>query len=254
SNSSVDQAAALLLCAAETADALGVPRDRRVFLHGAGEGNDVQFLSERHDLASSPAIARAGRAALDLAGIGIDDVAHVDLYSCFPSAVEVAAEALGLSLDRDLTVTGGLTFAGGPWNAYVVHSLATMATVLREDPDAYGLVSANGGFLTKHAVGVWSARPPEHGTRWASVQDALDASAPRRLAVPHHEGTATVETYTVLHDRAGDPERAWVFALTAEGHRTLAVSDRGDLMATLEAEDVLGQRVDVADGVLLDVG
>jgi acetyl-CoA C-acetyltransferase len=253
SNSSVDQAAALLLCSAETAEGLGVPQDRWVFLHGAGEGNDVPYLSERHDLSTSPAIALAGQTALELAGIGVDDLAHIDLYSCFPSAVEVAAEALGLSLDRDLSVTGGLTFAGGPWNAYVLHSLATMATVLRGEPDAYGLVSANGGFLTKHAVGIWSARPPASGTRWQSVQKTLDATVPRRRAAPHHEGEATLETYTVMHDRAGKVERAWVFARTDEGHRTLAVSDDVELLDTLETEDVIDRTVDVADGVLLDV-
>ena len=253
SNASVDQAAALLLCSAEEARRHGVPRDRWVFLHGAGEGQDVTFLSERHDLAVSPAIAAAGRAALDLAGIGVDDVAHVDLYSCFPSAVQVAAEALGLPLDRDLTVTGGLTFAGGPWNAYVVGSLAAMADVLRADPDAWGLVSANGGFLTKHAVGVYSCRPPAAGTRWTSVQDELDASVPRREAAPHHRGAATLETFTVVHDRDGAPERGWAFALTADGRRTLAVSDDVDLLQALERDDLLGRRVDVDDGRLLGV-
>ena len=254
SNSSVDQAAALLLCSVERADALGVPADRRVFLHGAAEGQDVLFMSERVDLSTSPAIAAAGAAALGLAGIGIDDVAHVDLYSCFPSAVQVSAEALGLSLERDLTVTGGLTFAGGPWNAYVLHSLATMAGVLRHDDGAYGLVSANGGLLTKHAVGVWSCRPPAEGTRWQSVQDDLDARVPRRGTAPHHDGPATLETYTVLHGRDGSPERAWAFALTDDGRRTLAVSATGDLLATLEAEEVLGRPVAVRDGTLVDVG
>lgn len=253
SNSSVDQAAALLLCSAERAETLGIPPDRWVFLHGAGEGEDVPFLSERHDLAVSPAVAAAGRAALALAGIGIDDVAHVDLYSCFPSAVQVAAEALGLTLDRDLTVTGGLTFAGGPWNEYVVHSLATMAGVLRADPDSYGLVTANGGFLTKHAVGVWSCRPPAHGSRWVSVQDELDRTVPRRVAAPHHVGGATVETYTVLHDRDGAPERGWVFGLTPDDCRTLTTTDDADLLAFLEAEDVLGRALSVRDGHLVDL-
>jgi acetyl-CoA C-acetyltransferase len=253
SNSSVDQAAALLLCSTERADALGVAQDRRVYLHGAAEGQDVTFLSERDDLSTSPAIAAAGRAALDLAGVGIDDISYVDLYSCFPSAVEVSAEALGLSLDRDLTVTGGLTFAGGPWNAYVVHSLATMAGVLRNDAGAYGLVSANGGLLTKHAVGVWSCRPPADGTRWRSVQGDLDARVPRRTSAPHYDGEATLETYTVLHGRDGQPERAWAFALTGDGRRTLAVSDAGDILDTLEREDVLGRPVVVSDGSLVAV-
>jgi acetyl-CoA C-acetyltransferase len=254
SNSSVDQAAALIICAAEIARAVGVPLDRWVFLHGGGEGCDVQFLSQRHDLSTSPAVAAAGRAALDLAGIGIDDVGHVDLYSCFPSALQIGAEALGLGLDRSLTVTGGLTFAGGPWNNYVSHALATMAGVLRADPGSYGLVWGNGGFLTKHAVGVWSTTPPAHGTRWVSVQERLDAEVVRRVAVPHYAGSATVETFTVLHDGEGQPVRAWVFALTPEGSRTLAVSDDPQMLIAIEREDVLGQPAVADDGRLVSFG
>ena len=45
----------------------------------------------------SPAIRIGGRRALELAGIGIDDIDLIDVYSCFPSAVQVAAAELGLA-------------------------------------------------------------------------------------------------------------------------------------------------------------
>ena len=118
--------------------ALGIPEDRWVFLHAGADASDHWFVSNRDDLHSSPAIRTAGPAALELAGIGIDDLAHVDLYSCFPSAVQVAARELGLGLDRQLTVTGGMSFAGGPWNNYTMHGIATMAGVLRDDPGIDG--------------------------------------------------------------------------------------------------------------------
>jgi acetyl-CoA C-acetyltransferase len=247
SNSSVDQAAALLVCSAERARATGVPPERWVFLQGAGEADDVHHLSNRWDLASSPAIRTAGAAALDLAGVGVDDLAHVDLYSCFPSAVQVAAAELGLGLDRPLTVTGGLTFAGGPWNAYVLHSVATMAGRLREEPDAYGLVSANGGLLTKHAVGVYGCRPPAAGSRVARVQDRVDA-LPRRDAAPDHRGGATIETYTVEHDREGRPVRAIVAALLADGRRVMAAGDDTALLDRLLVDGAIGTTVTIADG------
>lgn len=254
SNASVDQAAALLLCSVERARAAGVPTERWVFLHGAAEGEDVPFLSERDDLSRSAAVAATGDEALGLAGIGIDDVAHLDLYSCFPSAVQVGAEALGVGLDRDLTVTGGLTFAGGPWNNYVAHALATMAGVLREDAGSFGLVWGNGGFLTKHAIGVWSTTPPAAGSRWTSVQHELDVRSRRRTVVPDHAGRATLETYTVGHGRAGDAERAWVFALTPTGDRTLAVTDDAEVLTRLEHSEVLGAPVTVDAGRLLGLG
>src|SRR4051794_35134793 len=97
-----------------------------------------------------------GKRALEMAGVSLDDIALFDLYSCFPVAVEVGAEELGLALDdpRGLTVTGGLPYAGGPGNNYVMHSVAAMAEKLRGRPGAYGLVTGNGWYLTKQSTGV----------------------------------------------------------------------------------------------------
>ena len=251
SNNDVDQAAALLLCSAERAEALGVPHDRWVFLHGGGEGNDVTFLSERNSLGESPAIAAASRVALQLAGVGIDDIAYIDLYSCFPSAVQVAADALGLSLERDLTVTGGLTFAGGPWNAYVLHSIATMADVLRQDPGAYGLVTAVGGLLTKHAVDVWSCRAPVHGSRWLSVQDDLDRSpavGSRRLASRASRRWRPTRSCTTTADSVNEPGRS-------DSHRTDSARwpSRTPAMGSPRSKKrtCLGRPIIVRDGALL---
>src|SRR5262249_20699176 len=95
-NIDVDQAAALLLCSYDVARDHGVPDDRLVFPLAGADAHDHFFFSERETLSASPAIAAAGRAALESAGYGIDDVARFDLYSCFPSAVEIALGALGL--------------------------------------------------------------------------------------------------------------------------------------------------------------
>jgi acetyl-CoA C-acetyltransferase len=253
SNERVDQAGALLFCSVEKARALGIPSDRWVFLHGGGEGVERYHLCQRPDLAVSKPIDAAGHAALDFAGIGIDEIAYVDLYSCFPSAVNVAALGLGLGVDRDLSVIGGLPYSGGPWNAYVVQSLAGMAEVLRADPSSYGLVSANGGTLTKHGIGVWSCRLPESGTRWRSVQDELDATLTHREVGRDFDGEAELETYTVAYHRDGTRRRAWVFALTAEGRRALAISEDPALMQTLVEQDVLGHSVKIRNENLLDV-
>ncbi len=241
SNSSVDQAAALLLCSAEHAQSLGIPPERWVFLHGAGEANDVQFVTNRWDLTRSPAIRAAGATALGLAGVSADGIAHVDLYSCFPSAVQIAASELGLSLDRQLSVTGGLTFAGGPWNAYVLFSIATMAGLLRHHPDDLGLISANGGLLTKHAIGVYGCRPPKHGTRVARP----NVDVPRRAAAYGYRGAVTVDAYTVMHDRHGEPDRAFLSCLLDDGRRTMAVSSENSLLLAACGDAFLGSRLEL---------
>ena len=126
SNNDVDMAAAIIMCSAEKAESLGVPRDHWVFVHAGTDCHEHQFVSNRWSFTETPAIELGGRRVLELAGCTIDDVALVDLYSCFPSAVQLGAQSLGLSLDRQLTRTGGLSFAGGPWNNYVMHAIATM--------------------------------------------------------------------------------------------------------------------------------
>jgi acetyl-CoA C-acetyltransferase len=244
SNNAVEQGAALLLCSAERAEALGVPRDRWVFPWSGTDAHDHYFVSERDDLRSSPAIRLAGRDALALAGIGIDDIAHADLYSCFPSAVEIGAAELGLSLDRQLTVTGGLSFAGGPWNDYVTHSIAAMAGVLREDPGSLGLVTANGGFITKHAIGVYGTEPPPTPFRHADPQSEVDA-LPRRTLNEEPDGPIDIESWTVLHDRDGAPESGWVVGLLADGQRAWGTTREADQLQVLVGEELAGRKADV---------
>ena len=247
-NDRVDQGAALILCSVSAAREAGVPDDQWVFPVAGADANDHWFLSHREDLRSSPAIRLAGSRALSLAGAGIDEVAHVDLYSCFPCAVQIAAHELGLPLadpGRSLTVTGGLGFAGGPGNNYVTHSIASMAQRLRADPGALGLVTGLGWYSTKHAVGVWSTTPPPSGFRHECPQGAVDA-LPQRTPASDYEGDATIETYTVVHDREGEPELAILALLTEDGRRTWGnISGRDDMLGLMDDEGC-GRKVRMA--------
>ena len=211
-NDRVDQGAALILCSLGAARDAGVPSDRLVFPVSGTDAHDHWFLSDRENLRSSPAIGIAGRRALSLAGLGVDDVAHVDLYSCFPCAVQIAAHELGLALDdpgRSLTVTGGLGFAGGPGNNYVSHSIASMAERLRADPGSTGLVTGLGWYSTKHAVGVWSTTPPATGFRHESPRPTWTPS----LAAPPHRTTKETPrsrpTPWCTTGRAGHSSPSW---------------------------------------------
>lgn len=250
-NNRVDQGAALILCSARLAREAKVPEDRWVFPVAGADAHDHWFLSHRQDLRSSPAIRIAGARALALAGVGIDDVAHVDLYSCFPCAVQIGAHELGLPLDdpgRSLTLTGGLGFGGGPGNNYVSHSIAAMAERLRGDPGTLGLVTGLGWYSTKHAVGVWSTTPPVAGFRHENPQAAVDG-LPRRAPVSDYEGDGTIETYTVVHDRDGEPELAILALLTEDDRRAWGNISQRDEMLGLMAEEGCGRRVRLnADG------
>ena len=147
-----------------------------------------------------------------------DDVAHLDLYSCFASSVCFALDALGIAEDdpraSSVTVTGGLPYHGGPGSNYMTHSLAAMAETLRADPGSFGVVSGVGMHMQKHAYGVWSTSPGDG----VVADPAPYAAADRAVGiVGSPEGSATVATYSVLHGRDGEPERALLVCDVGEG-------------------------------------
>lgn len=243
SNWDLDQAAAVMLCSVETAEAAGVSRDQWVFPWAGTDAHDTYAVSNRRDLHSSPAIVEAGKKLFSLAGVSPDDVDHIDLYSCFPSAVQVGAESLGFGEDRVLTQTGGLTFAGGPLNNYVTHSIATMIDVLRRDAGSIGLVSANGGFLTKHAIGLYSTEPPPKGHEAADVQDKVD-QVPVTPVAEDHTGAVTIEAYTVMHNVDG-PELGLCALRTAQGARTWGRVTDVAAATAMTTEEAIGQSGDL---------
>lgn len=250
SNPAVDMSSGLVMCSYERARALGVDPQRCVYVVAGTDGVD-RSVSERPDLTRSAAIRVAGARALELAGTTIDDVAHLDVYSCFPSAVQIALGELSIPWDRQLTVYGGLPFAGGPWNNPVGHAIASMVDVLRADPGSTGLVTANGGHVDKHAFGVYSTAAPSDGFRWEKPQDRIDAETTALEVDADHRGTAVVEAWTVMHDRDGVPERAHAACRTPSGARTWAVSEDAEVMKRFLVEDVAGTAVEVGEGGVL---
>ena len=225
-NAFIDQSAAVVMTNVATARDLGIPRDKWVFLHGCADGHDHWYVSERADLHSSPAIRLVARQALAMAGKTLDQIDVIDLYSCFASAVQIGASEIGLAEDdaRGLTVTGGLPFFGGPGNNYVTHSISEMMRRMRARPGAFGLVTANGNYVTKHSFGVYATAAPAGPWRReapSELQAQLDA-LPKAPFTETPQGAATIETYTVMHGKDG-PDFAVVFGrLAATGQRFIA--------------------------------
>jgi acetyl-CoA C-acetyltransferase len=251
----VDQAAMLLLTSAGAAEAAGIARDRWVFVHGTAAASDHWFVGEREHLDRSPAIAAGGKALLGHAGVAADDIGLVDLYSCFPCAVQVGANELGFVVDdpaRPLSVTGGLALFGGPANNYVTHSIATLADRARERPDDLALASAVGWYLTKHGLALLSAAPPATPYAHHDVQPAVDATPTREIATSPH-GTWTVETFTAAYDREGSPAVGSVVALDADGRRGFGrTEDAGTLERLLTGDPIDGPvELDGAGGFAL---
>ncbi len=244
----VDQAAGFILCSVEAAQAASIPREHWIFPHAAVESNAMIMLSERAEPHRSPAITAAGRALTEVAGVAPADVAHLDLYSCFPSAVRVQAAELKLSADRPWTVTGGMAFGGGPLNNYVLQSHARMMQVLREDPGSTGLVTSISGMITKHGMGLWSTTPPSKPFRRTDVSDRALDETPTAAADPGYQGPADVVGYTVSYE--GDaPGTGIVVAKAAQDGapvHTVATTTDADLLAAMVSGEWVGRRIDVS--------
>lgn len=241
----VDQGAAFVVLAAGEAEALGIARDRWVFPWSVASCTDVFYPSERPDLGRSPGIAAAAGAALAAAGRTIDDIGYIDLYSCFPSAVEMGAEALGVALDdpRGLTLTGGMPAFGGPGNNYATHGIAMAVGRLRDDPDALALTTGLGWYVTKHSVAVLGGGPSPGGWRHPGTEDdqaRIDASA--RGVVVDAEGPAVVVAGTVVHQRGGGPASAPVLVDLPDGVRAVATAAT-DVAAAVSGSALVGQPV-----------
>ena len=247
----VDMSAALIVMSAQAAEAAGVPKEKWVFPWAGAKCDDVYLTAQRPDLGRAVGLEEAARASFDAAGITIDDVAHIDIYSCFPSAVQIGAAALGVAVDdpRGLTVTGGLPFFGGPGNNYMTHSIAVIASRVREDPDTIGITTGVSWYMSKHSIGVYSGRPAPNGWRYADTKAAQARIDDTALEVETRpEGHGTVDTFTVEHDRDAGPVRAPVYATLDDGRRVVARPGDTSIPAEISGTNIVGRRVKIHSG------
>jgi len=254
-NAYIDQAAALVLTSVAKAKELGIPEDKWVYLHGCADAHDHWYISDRHNYYSSPAMRTVARETFEMAEMSLADISHIDLYSCFPSAVEIACAEMSIPIDdpRGLTITGGLPYFGGPGNNYVTHSIAEMMRRVRGRPGSFGLVTANGNYVTKQSAGIYSTTPvrkafaPRDPALYQAEIDGDHGPVVAEVA----EGPATIETYTVMHDRKG-PTYSVLLGRLEDGRRFMAnTPDDPALLSEMTTRDFLGAggRVQHADGV-----
>lgn len=246
----VDQSAAVVMTSDEWADEMGVPSDRRIYPMGGSGMYNIWNLSRRSNLVDSPPLREAARLSLDQAGVKIDDIDFFDLYSCFPSAVEIACRELGLAEGdpRDLTVTGALPYFGGPGNNFSLHAVAGVVERLRANPGQKAMITALGWYNTKWAVGVYGSMPganPWEDFDVSAIQAKIEAAAiPEPVTIA--EGQLTIETYVIGHDRSGMPDHGIVLGRLANDRRAFARIDAtSDILHEMEKVELIGMRGDV---------
>ncbi len=240
----VDQSVAVLFCSVDVAREHGIGQERWVFPHVALESSVAVSLSRRRDMHRWPAMEVLGTAAAEHIGRPLASLEHAELYSCFPVAVRVQQRELGFPLDSVPTITGGMAFAGGPLNSFVLHETGEMALHLREHAGESGVVGAVSGLLTKPGLSVWSTAPFANGPLIADLAKEAGAATPLVESVENYSGLATIATYTVQYDEQ-DPATVSVIADTPDGTRCVAVAADAELAARGVREDLIGQPIRV---------
>src|SRR5690606_1542311 len=144
-NPNVNQGAAIIVTSLAKARAAGIPEHRLAFI-GAGAS-----ASEPRDWLAREAytVSHAQDAVLEATLARTDTFDALELYSCFPVVPKMARRKLGLGADVEPSVTGGLSFFGGPLNVHMAHAACAMVRAIREGA-ANGLLYGQGEFVTKH--------------------------------------------------------------------------------------------------------
>lgn len=246
----VDQAGALLFCSAARAEQLGVPRGQWIFPVASTESNHMVAVSARADLAACPGARITGLAALNAGDTQASDVDLIDLYSCFPFAVEAYADALDIPLTRALTVTGGMAFAGGPYNNYLFQATCRAAELLRQGKGRTALVSCVSGVLTKQAFGLWSVEAPPRGFINADLSDDVAREVGVLEVVSDFTGPAKIAGYTVLHGR-GQLPRGIALVDTPQGQRAMTTTENPHFIASMQIDELVGQHVHIEQNTLI---
>jgi len=239
-----------VLCSVEAARHHGIPTDRWVFPRVGIESSHAVSVICRDRIDAWPAMQVLGDTAAAWLGRPLEEIEVAEVYSCFPAAVRVQQRALGLDLGGTPTVTGGMAFAGGPFNNFVLQSLVAVAAFLRADPDQLGLVTTVSGLLTKPGLGIWSARPDGRPPLLADLAFEVESVTGVVEAVETldgYDGTGIVATYTVTYE-GQDPVRVVAVCDTDDGRRCVSISEDRSLAASACAEELIGTRVRIGSG------
>ncbi|MEH6567717.1 MAG: hypothetical protein V7709_01490 [Halioglobus sp.] len=243
---SVNQSAAVLLCSAGKARSLGIAPAHWIFLQGLSARTD-QYLLQRPNPGSSEAMRQAIENTLSMAQSKISDIDLLDIYSCFPCAVTSVCDILNLPKHGSppLTITGGLPFFGGPGNNYAMHALAEMAIKLRQS-NRRGLITANGGVLSKHAALILSDlphTPANNPIRWPleEIHTTVEEQG-AGLPICSNPKSGTVITYTVIYNQNA-ADLGIVMGLTPNGERFLASSVDQEITQSMALANPIGRVV-----------
>lgn len=244
-NNFVDQAGTIIITSEEVAESLNIDKKQWVYIMGGATFKNIDDVYRRPRFDDSPAVREGVRLALEQAGLELSDIDKYDLYSCFPSIVEIFMGELGIEDDdpRDLTLTGGLPFFGTPLSNYSLHAIINTVDAIRSNPTLKVMVIANGGYNTKQSVGIYGTNPPL--IKWGSRDDSQiqESILKEKLPEPVEEanGKLIANGYSVIYSRSGQANRGVVIGTLEDGKRCIAFINNPELVQSVDHQELVGK-------------
>ena len=237
----VNQASALILTSEEIANKLNIPISQRVYPLISSETNHMIGVIQRPDITYPIGLQLASNFLLETARKNKIYPSLYELYSCFPVAVQLFSESLNVPENTDKTITGGMPFAGGPLNNYMLHATAQMLMKIRKNTNEIGLITGVSGMMTKQALAIWGKEP---------VMDfeSMDVTAEaEKLEIPVpmsdlKQGNAKIIGCTTLYEKI-NPSKAVFYAEDSQVHRLVLTSTDNEIINKVEEEEFVGKKI-----------
>lgn len=238
----VDQAAAIVVVSDRYLDSNSWRRGLAVAVLGGAGAEEVWNPIQRQSLSRCFAMENAFKSTLENGGLYVDEIDAFDFYSCFPAPIELALEALNIEHadPRPFSITGGLAYAGGPGNNYVMHALASAVSKLRKSSNERILITGVGMANTKHSATLLSHAeniPKDaNGVTEYRVENTNKSIEIKTKAT----GTCSIVSYTIEYNRDGDPINVIYILDTSYGKRAIAndIDPRAAATQLLKSEPI----------------
>ena len=237
----VNQSSALIICSEELADKLGIVDTKRVYPITSTENNHMLAIQQRPKLYKSMGMQYAAQKILEeIKRLKIDIDAY-DLYSCFPAAVRMFLDALGISKNKIISLSGSMAFAGGPLNSYVLHSSVEMIRKIRNGNFNNGLVTGVSGMMTKQSFCVWGKKFEDKFLFHDLTNKAKLEEKPLKI-LDEHQGEGEIIGYTFFHDE-NKKIKAVLYLEDKNNRRKVVSTINKEFISLLKFKECVGKRV-----------
>ena len=162
-----------------------------------------------------------------------------DLYSCFPAAVEMFGEALKIKNLSQSSITGGMSFAGGPLNSYVLNSTVQMIRKIRSEENKHGIVTGISGMMTKQSFALWGKRNLINYSFKDVSEEAENHEVPYKIS-SETSGEGNIIGYTVIKNEES-VKKAVIYIEDVNKNRNIITSENKEVIESMEINEWVGK-------------